>query len=200
MKEQIIEFPISSCEMFDGPFDGKAGFCISYQYDMDSQGYGPYGFRTESARRLLRKMFSSLLYWDSRRKKLVNVEYPLGAGLYFFMHQNYAEELKVSLQVYEKAYKLWELRAKYKKNEGGLAEPIKPEIFTVSNKHRISAAFINQLLKEGCRFLLMYSLIPYSGQTMALFERSLSLELRTLAEHECVPYQVFSSFDELKPW
>lgn len=42
--EQIIEFPIPAERIFDGALIAHAGFCIAYQYDIDSHGYGPYGF------------------------------------------------------------------------------------------------------------------------------------------------------------
>jgi hypothetical protein len=109
IKEQIIEFPILPKEMFDGLLKSHDGFCITYQYDVDFYGCGPYGFRTEKASQLLKGIFPSTVYWDARRMKLVDTEFPMGAGVYFFKDQKYITELEEELRDYEKALKLWAL-------------------------------------------------------------------------------------------
>ncbi|MGH8418853.1 MAG: hypothetical protein ACRER8_16475 [Pseudomonas sp.] len=200
MKEQIIEFPILPKDMFDGPLDPNEGFCISYQYDVDTYGYGPYGFRTKKASRLLKEMFPSIVYWDVSRMKLVGAEVPLGAGIYFFKNQKYIHEVEAALRDYEKAHKLWGLRSRYKKIEEIGSAPVKPSLLNVSNRQILSADVINELLQEKCKFFILYSLIPYAGQSLALFDKALSVRFRMLAARESVPYQVMNSADELKPW
>jgi hypothetical protein len=200
LKEKIIEFPLCSGDMFDSPLNNEVGFCISYQYDMDLYGFGPYGFCTQKANKLLGEVFSSAVYWHVSRAEMVDVAFPLGAGLYFFNNQKYVDELKVVLTDYEKAYKLWTLRSRYRKNEDVGAEPVKPSIFTVSDGSKFSSAFLSELLQEKCRFFIVFSLTPYDGQTLALFDRDFSVRIRAAAHREGITYQVLDSADDLKPW
>ena len=154
MKDQIIEFPISPSEMFEGAIDQNNGFCISYQYDMDENGYGPYGFRTERMIKLLGKILCPALRWDATRKRLVEMLFPLSAGVYFLENQLYVEELKDALRDYERSCKLSSLRLKYKKSQQVEIGSVEPSIFMVSSERKMPAALVNELLRNKCLFLL----------------------------------------------
>lgn len=200
MKEQIIEFPTLPPEMLDGPVDPHDGCCVTYQYDIDAHGYGPYGFRTERINKILKESFPSLIYWDANQAKLVDADTPLVAGVYFSKSQEYVCEAELSLRNYEKAYKLWVLRSRYNKNRHDNNAPPKPNLMKITTDRIIPSACINYFIQQKCEFFIIYSLFPYGGQSLALFDKSLSLRLRLLAERELVPYRVVNSDDELKPW
>jgi hypothetical protein len=196
--EQLIEFPAAAHGMFDAPLDSK-GYCFCYQHDIDMYGYGPYGFYTERAETLLKKTFPSLKYWDAGRETLLDVEYPYAAGVYFFKNQPYLEALEKELQVYERALKTYSLRARYKKSEHAM-EPIKPDIFMVSRENMLPANFIAKLLEQNCIFLLVYSLTPYTGQTIVLFDPVIRDRIHLSASHEHIPCLILDSVDQVKPW
>ena len=200
MKDQIIEFPISPSEMFEGAIDQNNGYCISYQYDMDENGYGPYGFRTERVIKLLREILCPALRWDASRKRLVEMSFPLSAGVYFFENQLYVEELEVALRDYERFCKLLSLKLKYKKSQQVEIGPVEPSIFMVSSERKMSAALVNELLRNKCRFFIVYSMMPYTGQTLVFFNERQGKSLKELAVRESVSYVAIASIDDVRPW
>jgi hypothetical protein len=200
MMEQIIEFPISQQDMFDGVWGDHNGYCVCYQHDIDSYGYGPYGFDTAKANRWLKKTFPPLVYWDSERQKFIDVEVPKGRGIYFFKDQSYIEKIQQELLDYERAKKSKLLRAKYKKMEDVGAELSMPAILTVSNGALFPVSFLNTLLSDQCVFFILYSLIPYTGQAIVAFDSVVHKSMKKNAEIEGIFYLVVETIDQIKPW
>lgn len=198
--DQFIEFPIVSEGMFTEPLDLRSGYCLCYQHDTDIYGYGPYGFDTDTANRVLTQALPPLLYWNATQQKLIEAISLSGSGIYFYKNQQYLQILEKELLEYDRAEKSYALRARYNRLRDPFGRPAIPEILKITSKNVLPASFIKKLLADHTSFLIVYSLMPYNGQTLALFDSTIRERIKTLVSSEDIHYRVLESIDELKPW
>ena len=94
--EQLIRFPyplyndsVKSLEtLIEKPY------CLCYQFEVNENGYGPYGFDTEKSKELLKKLFEGLYFWHNGAF-IKNDNYNLRSGIYFY-NENLSFETKCS--------------------------------------------------------------------------------------------------------
>ncbi|MFK3795295.1 hypothetical protein [Pseudomonas sp. NPDC088444] len=198
--EQIIEFPIAYEDMFNGAAVAREGYCICYQHGVDNFGYGPYGFDTKKASVWLKQTFPALVYWQSDRQEFIDVDVPVGRGLYLLKDQPYVRKTSQELAAYKREQKRRALRLRYKGElEDSGNGPI-PAILMVSGERLFPTDFLAVLLEEMCSFFIYYSLIPYTGQTIVSFDFAMREKMKETAAVEGTLYQRIGSIDQVKPW
>lgn len=179
---------------------GTYGYCICYQYDVNEHGYGPYGFRTNSAKKLLSQVFGPLSYWNDARRKMSDTEAPEGGGLYFFKGQSKVEKLEEEVLNYQRAETLQTLRKKYGKSSS--TEPItsQPLLYSTYVDEKIRATVIETLLNSSYEFFLIYRDLNLGGEVLVFFSPLARKKIRDHSERNNLKYITLSSADELKDW
>lgn len=82
--ERLIKISVPDFnEIITGEANPDA-FCLCYQFDINSEGYGRYGFETEKAKRLINELFPCVYYYDERACSLVKKSSFESPGVYFF--------------------------------------------------------------------------------------------------------------------
>lgn len=198
--ELTIEFPAEQDEIFTQPSHLPRGFCICYQHDVNESGYGPYGFHTAKSKTLLKRALGPLIYWNSERGQLVDVDIPRADGIYFFKDQSYVLKIKEEVLTYQKFQALQALRDRYKKTSILTSSSAKPVLLDVAQGQKISGAAISKILESNCSFLISYSRITEIGQILVFFDTSLREQIREIAEDEGINYKTERSIDDLKAW
>ncbi len=198
--ERVIEFPIEQEDIFTQSLSLAQGYCVCYQYDVDRYGYGPYGFHTANAKRLLNQVLPPLVYWHPDRETLMDVDTPVAEGVYFFKGQDCIRKMEAELLTYQKAEAMQALRHKYGKSEALTPKRVKPALLEVPKGKRIPAAFITRLLANNCSFLVSYSYNTEAGQILVFFSESIKSKIKSFSESADIRYSKISSIKELKPW
>lgn len=201
--EQLIEFPLTPYYISNSPLTLPAdtyGYCICYQYDVNEHGYGPYGFRTNSAKNLLGQVFGPLSYWDDTRKKMLDTAAPDGGGLYFFKGQSQIEKLEEEIVNQQRAEALQTLKKKYGKSSPTEQTTNQPLLYHPYEDEKIRATVIETLLKSSWEFFFIYRDLNLGGQTLVFFSPLARKKIRDHSEQNNIHYIAVSSADELKDW
>ena len=84
--EKVIKFNIPEyMKIFDFQADLKCSpYCICYQYNVDKNGYGSYGFNTLKSNLFLKDMFQQSYTWDKFRFKANAVDNIYSRGINFY--------------------------------------------------------------------------------------------------------------------
>lgn len=201
--ERIIEYPRQKNYVVDISSTEPVlpeGYCICYQYDVNPEGYGPYGFETDTAKTLPRKTFEPLLYWNNTRQKLVEASTPQGSGLFFKKNQMYVKALEHELSEYHQAMVIKNLRIKYGKDVDEKEIHITPLLKSISKEGRIPPLVISNLIANGCEFFLGNIEVNTGGLHLVFFDIEIKENIRFHAKAMNVDYCVFETIEELKVW
>lgn len=201
--ERIIEYPLEKNYVVEISSTEPAlpeGYCICYQYNVNPDGYGPYGFDTAMAKTLLTSIFEPLLYWNNTRQKLLDAKIPLGNGLFLIKDQIYAKELEYELSSYHQAEAIKNLRRKYRKETDEKSILVKPLLQSISEDGKIPASVISSLVANKCEFFLGKIEINTGGLHLAFFDVATKEKIKFHAKAMGVDYCALKSIEELKAW
>ena len=164
MPEQLIKFPISECIIQSGHFKTdlpSEAYCICYQYNIDSNGYGPYDFLTEKSKGLLSSLFTNLMCFNKEGQNLDACSALSRKGLYFYGNNN--EQVNKRLTEYRKML----LKNKLRTNKGLPEEnfPEKPELLNLYDDYGgADVSVINSLIKKVINFFFKGFLLLSLGE------------------------------------
>jgi hypothetical protein len=202
--ERIIEFPQRNYQIYGSelqPKISKQGYCFCYQHDVNESGYGPYGFRTATAKTILDEVFEPVSLWDDSRKVLIDAEIQdIGGGLLFLKDQPYLIQLEQELSQYRQAVTLYTLRKRYGKASAGEFPPEEHFLYSAYRKGAIQPAVISRLLEENCTFFYGYSDMNLVGTVFIFFDPIFREKMKSSAEHLNIHYWLAKSFNELASW
>lgn len=200
MPEKLIKFPISEWIVQSGRFKAylpSTAYCICYQYNIESNGYGPYGFLTEKSERLLSFLFTNLIFFSKEGKTLDACSTLSRSGVYFYGNNN--DRMNKQLAEYRKML----LKNKLRANKGLLEEasPEKPILLNLyDNDGGIKVSVINSLIKEGYQFLFNCFFTPVSGESMIIFDYKIWNRAIEYCKNNGIDFQEVDSVDNLKEW
>lgn len=201
--ERIIEYPLQqNCVVEISPTEPALpeGYCICYQYDVSPDGYGPYGFETDTAKTLLHQIFEPLIYWNNTRQKLIDTTIPLGSGLFLKKDQIYVKYLEYELSNHYQTTAIRNLRKKYKKDTSVKTTHTTPLLQSISQDGKIPASAISNLIANECEFFLGKIEINTGGLHLAFFDVATKEKIKLHAKAMGVDYYVLKSIEELKVW
>ncbi|EOH6334077.1 MULTISPECIES: hypothetical protein [Citrobacter] len=200
MPERLIKFPISEWMVQSGRFKTdlpSVAYCICYQYNIDSNGYGPYGFLTERSDRLLSILFTNLMFFSKEGKTLDACSTLSKNGVYFYGNNN--DRMNKQLVEYRKVL----LKNKLRTNKGLLEEtcPEKPILLNLYNDYGgIEVSVINSLIEEGYHFLFDCFFTPVAGKSIIVFDCNIWDRAIEYCKNNGIDFQEVDSVDNLKEW
>lgn len=204
MPEKLIKFSISEWIIQSGHFKTdlpSEAYCICYQYNIDSNGYGPYGFLTEKSEGLLSFLFNNLMCFNQEDKTLDVCSTLSRNGVYFYGNNN--EQVHKQLADYRRML----LKNKLRANKG-LPEdvfPEKPDLLNLYDDYGgVEVSVINCLI-EKCYQLLFYRFFtPVAGGDVILFDCNVwdrAIEYsNSNSNSNGIGFQEVDSVDNLKEW
>ncbi|WP_268800688.1 hypothetical protein [Pseudomonas huanghezhanensis] len=201
--ERIIEYPFEQnygVEVSSTEPALPEGYCVCYQYDVNSDGYGPYGFETDTAKTLLSKIFEPLVYWNNIREKLIDATIPQGSGLFFNKDQLYVKELEHELSSYQQAEAIRNLRQKYGKDADEKRTHAMPLLQSISKDGKAPRSLISNLIANKCAFFLGDLEINTGGLQLTFFDIAAKERIKHHAKSMRIDYCVLKSKQELKVW
>ena len=200
MPEQLIKFPISECIIQSGHFKTdlpSEAYCICYQYNIDSNGYGPYDFLTEKSKGLLSSLFTNLMCFNKEGQNLDACSALSRKGLYFYGNNN--EQVNKQLTEYRKML----LKNKLRTNKGLPEEnfPEKPELLNLYDDYGgADVSVINSLIKKGYQFLFYRFFTPVAGGSVIVFDGNIWDKAVEYCKKNGIGFQEVDSVDNLKEW
>lgn len=198
--EKLIKFPISKWIVQSGRFKTNLpskAYCICYQYNIDNNGHGPYGFLTEKSERLLSFLFSNLMFFCKEGETLDACSNLSRNGIYFYGKNN--DRINKQLAGYRKML----LKNKLRANKGLLEDafPEKPELLNLYDDcGEIEINVIDSLIKEGCNFLFYFFLTPVAGGSVIIFDCNIWDRAIEYCKNNEINFQEVESVDNLKEW
>lgn len=200
MPEKLIKFPISEWIVQSGHFKTdlpSEAYCICYQYNIDNNGYGPYGFLTEKSKGLLSFLFTNLMCFNKEGQSLDACSALSRNGFYFYGNNN--EKVNKQLAEYRKML----LKNKLRTNKGLPEEvfPEKPELLNLYDDYGgVDVSVINSLIKKGYQFLFYWFLTPVAGGSVIVFDGNLWDRTVEYCKKNGIDFQEVDSVDNLKEW
>ncbi|MGE6983845.1 hypothetical protein [Kluyvera intermedia] len=197
--EKIIKFPVSEWIVQSSHFDSdlpSSAYCICYQYNIDSHGYGPYGFLTEKSEGLLSFLFTDLMFFSKDKQTLDACSTLSKRGIYFYGDDN--DSINMQLKDYNKRI----LKNKLRANRGLSKEthPEKPELLNLYDDDKIEVNVINNLIKEDCCFIFNCFFTPVAGQSLILFDCNIWDRAMEYCKNNGIDSEETDSIDNLKEW
>ncbi|MFJ0492296.1 hypothetical protein [Citrobacter werkmanii] len=197
--EKLIKFPISEWMLKANGFTKElpsSTYCVCYQYDIDDNGFGPYGFSTIASDKLLSFLFSNILFFDKSKNKLDFCSNIDKRGVYFY--GNKIGEIERQINEHSKLI----LKNKLKINKG-LAEEVhaeKPLLFELYSDNKIEVDVVNEFISNKFDFLFNYFFTPMAGQTLILFNNEIWNKAVEYCKDNKIHTQEVCSIDDLKAW
>ena len=199
--EKLIIFPVPNWNrIINSDLDSMA-YCICYQYNIDSNGFGPYGFNTEKAEKIISNTFPNLMFLEKDSKDFVSLKDTKiiqQFGIYLYGNSAKLESLKIELKNYYIEKKKNEI--KFKKSLIPIFLPIEPLIMSLVNKDQTQSYTIKKLVNSNIGLIFCHHYMPEAGLTLIMFEKKILLELKKNATHNKVNFVELSSIDEMKAW
>lgn len=199
--EKIIKFPLPQYnEIFNVKEELiKKPFCICYQYDINENGYGPYGFNTNKSLTLLKKTFESLhIYVDGKIQKMNDSIAAFKNAIYLYNSENAVELLSKEINNYSIMVKKKEIFRRNQKEDIKLPE--KPIILDVIKNDLFDVQILNQLLDKNINLFLTKYYAPEAGNSLVLFDDDIISIVQNISKELGVEYCEVTSINELKPW
>ena len=200
MPEKLIKFPISEWIIQSGHFKTdlpSEAYCICYQYNIDSNGYGPYGFLTEKSEGLLSFLFNNLMCFNQEDKTLDVCSTLSRNGVYFYGNNN--EQVHKQLADYRRML----LKNKLRANKGLPEEvfPEKPDLLNLYDDYGgVEVSVINSLIEKGYQFLFYRFFTPVAGGGVILFDCNVWDRAIEYCNSNGISFQEVDSVDNLKEW
>lgn len=197
--ERIFIFPLPS---WNNPIKGEitAGkpYCLCYQYNVDVNGYGPYGFCTQNAQEIIKDIFGLLYYWRVDKSELVFRDMPTEAGIYFYGDPSYIERLQGQVNKY---------RSMQRKNEmlerkGIPTSPLPPLplLFTLSDSFFFDGVSLDRLVRESNKFFIRHFYTPEAGEVLILFDDDILDRIKIVTDHRQIDLLEVDSINKLNSW
>ena len=198
--ERLIEFPVPEwVDIFNEVKDcGLNPICLCYQYDFDEKGFGPYGFITENAEKLLSTYFDGLSLFDSEKLEFKEKRGIGNSGLYFWGENENNKAVMDSLL----KYRLWKRKNEFLSKKGGVTSSTAPSSILLNSfrKHAISAIAIDQMVKGECDFFISHLFAPEAGQSIVMFGEKTISKFIKFAQSINIQTVKMNSYDNLKSW
>ena len=199
--EKLIIFPVPNWNRIISSDLDSMAYCICYQYNIDSNGFGAYGFNTEKAEKIISNTFPNLMFLEKDSKDLVSLKDTKiiqQFGIYLYGNSAKLESLKIELKNYYIEKKKNEI--KFKKSLIPIFLPIEPLIMSLVNKDQTQSYTIKKLVNSNIGLIFCHHYMPEAGLTLIMFERKILLELKKNATYYKVNFVELSSIDEMKAW
>ena len=199
--EKLIIFPIPNWNRIISSDLDLMAYCICYQYNIDSNGFGPYGFNTEKAEKIISNTFPNLMFLEKDSEGFVSLKDTKiiqQFGIYLYGNSAKLESLKIELKNYYIEKKKNEI--KFKKSLIPISLPIEPLIMSLVNKDQTQSYTIKKLVNSNIGLIFCHHYMPEAGLTLIMFEKKTLLELIKNATHYKVNFVELSSIDEMKAW
>ena len=198
MSEKIIKLPISEWIIQSAGFKTDlppSTYCICYQYNINENGYGPYGFATEKSKGLLSFLFTDLMFFNKEKKSIDFCSVISTRGLYF-----YGSNKLISQELNEYRKKILKNKLKFKREMLEEVEPEKPEILSLYNNEQIETSVLKFFFKKECLFLFKCFLTPIAGDTLIVFDPEIWRKATEYCNNNSIETQSSNSIDDLKEW
>lgn len=199
--EKLIKFPIPEWNRVVSSDLDSIAYCICYQYNIDSSGFGPYGFNTVTAEKIISKTFFNLMYLeksDNGNLLLRHVENIRKHGVYLYGNNSRLEPLNIDASKYFLAKKKNELKLKKRLQQESL--PPEPLILNLLNEDGYISGAINNILCMNLGIIIYHNYMPEAGQALILFDQNILSDLKSNASYYKVEFVEVSSIDKMKPW
>ena len=199
--EKLIIFPVPNWNRIISSDLDSMAYCICYQYNIDSNGFGAYGFNTEKAEKIISNTFPNLMFLEKDSKDFVSLKDTKiiqQFGIYLYGNSAKLESLKIELKNYYIEKKKNEI--KFKKSLIPISLPIEPLIMSLVNKDQTQSYTIKKLVNSNIGLIFCHHYMPEAGLTLIMFERKILLELKKNATYYKVNFVELSSIDEMKAW
>ena len=199
--EKLIVFPVPNWNRIISSELDSMAYCICYQYGIDSNGYGPYGFNTEKAEKIISNTFPNLMFLEKDNEGFISLKdtkIVQQFGIYLYGNSVKLELLKIELKNYYIEKKKNEI--KFKKSMVPISLPTEPLIMSLLNKDQAQNDTIKKLVNSNIGLIFCHNYMPEAGLTLIMFERKILLELKKNATYYKVNFVELSSIDEMKAW
>lgn len=197
--ERLIKFPYPKyCNCLESAQNLRySPYCLCYQYDVDDNGYGAYGFNTIKSELVLKDLFNSLFYWNNDNI----IEYQslnIKSGLYFYNDDAWVKSEMRNICSYNISLRKTELLRR--KGINVISEPTKsPLLFNIYDGS-YKTDVLNDLLELNINLFISHLFTPEAGQSLILFDPSLILKIEQIAINKSIEFVKVKSIDELKSW
>lgn len=199
--EKLIVFPVPNWNRIISSKLDSMAYCICYQYGIDSNGLGPYGFNTEKAEKIISNTFLNLMFLEKDNEGFISLKDTKTVqqfGIYLYGNSVKLESLKIELKNYYIEKKKNEI--KFKKSLVPISLPTEPLIMSLLNKDQAQNDTIKKLVNSNIGLIFCHHYMPEAGLTLIMFERKILLELKKNATYYKVNFIELSSIDEMKAW
>ena len=199
--EKLIVFPVPNWNRIISSELDSIAYCICYQYGIDSNGFGPYGFNTEKAEKIISTTFPNLMFLEKDNEGFISLKdtkIVQQFGIYLYGNSVKLESLKIELKNYYIEKKKNEI--KFKKSLVPKSLPTEPLIMSLLNKDQAQNDTIKKLVNSNIGLIFCHHYMPEAGLTLIMFERKILLELKKNATYYKVNFVELSSIDEMKAW
>lgn len=199
--EKLIVFPVPNWNRIISSKLDSMAYCICYQYGIDSNGFGPYGFNTEKAEKIISTTFPNLMFLEKDNEGFISLKDTKTVqqfGIYLYGNSVKLESLKIELKNYYIEKKKNEI--KFKKSMVPISLPTEPLIMSLLNKDQAQNDTIKKLVNSNIGLIFCHHYMPEAGLTLIMFERKILLELKKNATYYKVNFVELSSIDEMKAW
>ena len=199
--EKLIVFPVPNWNRIISSELDSMAYCICYQYGIDSNGFGPYGFNTEKAEKIISTTFPNLMFLEKDNEGFISLKdtkIVQQFGIYLYGNSVKLESLKIELKNYYIEKKKNEI--KFKKSMVPISLPTEPLIMSLLNKDQAQNDTIKKLVNSNIGLIFCHHYMPEAGLTLIMFEKKILLELKKNATHNKVNFVELSSIDEMKAW
>ena len=199
--EKLIIFPVPNWNRIISSDLDSMAYCICYQYNIDLNGFGAYGFNTEKAEKIISNTFPNLMFLEKDSKDFVSLKDTKiiqQFGIYLYGNSAKLESLKIELKNYYIEKKKNEI--KFKKSLIPIFLPIEPLIMSLVNKDQTQSYTIKKLVNSNIGLIFCHHYMPEAGLTLIMFERKILLEFKKNATYYKVNFVELSSIDEMKAW
>ena len=192
--EKIIKFPVPDWKrLFSKDFD-KITTCFCYQYDIDENFYGPYGFDSSIAKKIINDFISEFLFYDVIERKLINVNNVHRNGLYVSSDGN---PLGNEIESYSMAVKKNELRKRRGLNE---IEVKKPILLSMDSECKIPDKVIFHLINNHIPFFIVNGYMPEAGKSIMIFLDEMVKRFLDVVRKYNVDICEVDNIDLMKSW
>ncbi|MCX8749558.1 hypothetical protein J3U75_09270 [Snodgrassella sp. B3088] len=201
INEKLIKFPIPNWNRIINPDLDSMAYCLCYQYNINCNGYGPYGFNTYFAKKIILKTFPNLMYLDKQNSEFISLKHVENIqrdGIYLYGDKEKLDLIYSELNKYYLIKKKNEMKSKKKLSQEPL--PSKPLLLDLIEDNKYKSEVIKKILHLDYKILISHHYMPEAGQTCILFEQNILLKIKEYALYYNVPFVETSSIDQLKAW
>ncbi|WP_370578010.1 hypothetical protein ABX014_23535 [Snodgrassella alvi] len=170
--EKLIISPVPNWNRIISSDLDSMAYCICYQYNIDSNGFGAYGFNTEKAEKIISNTFPNLMFLEKDSKDFVSLKDTKiiqQFGIYLYGNSAKLESLKIELKNYYIEKKKNEI--KFKKSLIPIFLPIEPLIMSLVNKDQTQSYTIKKLVNSNIGLIFCHHYMPEAGLTLIMFEK-----------------------------